>query len=257
MAKAPELKIEQTYALFQKEGFQKPELNTLLFKLDGDKRIFFSSTPLLEFDIGTDGKAKNIVLLSDEEISKVSISEGKFKYYSYTLESIPDLDLLKAVSYAQRQKQEVFLSQKDGSFPPIGFTVSIYIKAPSIPVFVFDWLSDVCDDRPDLFIGGLFQKPNKFQLGVFSLLNVLLVSSEGDLDNFKVLLDIENAKYVMNIEKKKGFGKDFLVNVPKSIEIQDKEGKNMGITQVGTEEITDPSKKDKETIPLESSSSKD
>jgi len=247
MAKAPELKIEQTYALLEKEEFRKPVLNTLFYKSYGGKYINLSPTRIIKFGGETDGKINDIGLLSDKEISEAPIGDKKKNRLLYTPESTRYLELLKAISYAQRQKQEAFLSQKDGSFPPIGFTDPNY-EGPSKAVFVFDWLSDVCDDRPDLFIGGLFQKPNKFQLGVFSLLNVLLVSSEGDLDNFKVLLDIENAKYVMNIEKKKGFGKDFLVNVPKSIEVQFKEGGNMGITQVGTEEITDPSKKDKEHI---------
>jgi len=243
--------IEQTYALIQKEEFQKPELNTLLFKSDGDKQIILSPTPLLKFDTGTDGKP-NIVFLSDEEIQKAPIRDRKFEYYSYTPESLPDIDLFKAISYAQRQKQEGFLSQKDESFLPIGFTVSIDEGEPFKTVFVFDWLSDVCDDRPDLFIGGLFEeKTKKFRLGVFSLLNVALVSDEYALNNINNINKIKNAKCVMNIEKKKVFGEDFLVNVPNTIKAQLIEtGEKVEIKQVGTEE-----KKAEGTKPTESSSS--
>jgi len=245
MAEAPKFKnIQLTYALLEKEEFRKPFLNYLLLKLDGDKCITLSPTPLLKFDIGTDKETKNIGLLSDEEIAKKTIKDGGFKTYSYNPTSTHDLDLLKAISYAQRQKQEVFLSQKDESFPPIGFTDPNY-EGPSKAVFVFDWLSDVCDDRPDLFIGGLFEQPNHFKLGVFSLLNVRLVSDEDGLKRFKETFTIENAKYVMNFEKKKVFGEDFLVNVPNSIEAQFEGKEDRKIKQYKPEEI-DPHKEAKE-----------
>jgi len=249
MGEAPKLKnIQFTYALIEKEEFRKPVLNYLLLNFDGGKYITLSPTPLLKFDIGTDKETKNIGLLSDEEILKASIPDGKFEKKTYNPTSTHDLDLLKAISYAQRQKQEVFLSQKDESFPPIGFTDPNY-EGPSKAVFVFDWLSDVCDDRPDLFIGGLFEDSKQFRLGVFSLLNVRLVYDEPDLHYLSTVLKIKNAKYVMNFEKKKVprpfliflyfkfvylqvFGEDFLVNVPNSIEVQPKKGKKMEITRV-------------------------
>jgi len=232
MGEAPKLKnIQQTYAFIKKEEFQKPVLNHLILNLDGDKCITLSPTPLLKFDIGTDKKTKNIGLLSNEEIVKPPIKDGGSKIYSYNPKLTPYPDLLKAISYAQRQKQEVFLSQKDGSFPPIGFTDQNY-EGPSKAVFVFDWLSDVCDDRPDLFIGGLFEDSKQFRLGVFSLLNVRLVYDEPDLHYLSTVLKIKNAKYVMNFEKKKVFDKVFLVNVPKVIKAQLKGGENRGITRV-------------------------
>jgi hypothetical protein len=245
MGEAPEFKnIEQTYALIEKEEFQQPELNPLFYRLGVGGNITLSPTPLLNVILGTSGKKNDIVLLNDKEISKTPSKNKKDDYIRFTSKSTSYSDILKAISYAQRQKQEEFLSQKDGSFPPIGFTDPINGE-PLETVFVFDWLSDVCDNRPDLFIGGLFQKPNQFQLGVFSLLNVRLVSSEDELNGLKDLLDFENAKYVMNIEKKKVFGKYLLVNVQNTIKAQSiTTGEKVEIKQVGTKEKADPHKEE-------------
>jgi len=270
MAKSPELKIEKTYALIEKEEFQKPELNPLIYSIEDGEAVFLDPFPHLKFNLGTDLKANDIVLIKDKPFDENPFLEWNRRYLSYTNKEIADPDLLKAFSYAQRQKQEEFLSQKDESFLPIGVLKRISKGETDETVFVFDWLSDVCDDRPDLFIGGLFEeKTKKFRLGVFSLLNVALVSDEYALNNINNINKIKNAKCVMNIEKKKVrpcpfliflyfnfvylqvFGEDFLVNVPNTIKAQLIEtGEKVEIKQVGTEE-----KKAEGTKPTESSSS--
>jgi hypothetical protein len=243
--------IEQTYALIQKEEFKKPELNPLIYKTNDIKGVILDPILPLEFDVGTDFKEKDILSLKNEHLDEKSFLEWETTFFPYTNEKIFNPDLLKAFSYAQRQKQEEFLSQKDGSFLPIGVLKGVLKKGTDKTVFVFDWLSGVCDDRPDLFIGGLFQPPNQFELGVFSLLNVALVSDELALNNINNINKIKNAKCVMNIEKKKVFGEDFLVNVPNTIKAQEIiTGEKVEIKQVGTEE-----KKGEGSKPPDSSSS--
>jgi len=224
--------IEQTYALIQKEEFKKPELNPLIYKTNDIKGVILDPILPLEFDVGTDFKEKDILSLKNEHLDEKSFLEWETTFFPYTNEKIFNPDLLKAFSYAQRQKQEEFLSQKDGSFLPIGVLKGVLKKGTDKTVFVFDWLSGVCDDRPDLFIGGLFEDSKQFRLGVFSLLNVRLVYDEPDLHYLSTVLKIKNAKYVMNFEKKKVFDKVFLVNVPKVIKAQLKGGENRGITRV-------------------------